>query len=228
MAEVETQKSESVTKSIKAKKLKIDNRKIAIFNAFATSFAIFFGTILLFNIMTLIFDAVTGARLQFSVPFMSIFVGWDVAYGLPSTLLFAGMALACGIFSVVSMSKNTNAEAIGKTWKYNLFIFAALTVLYVLSAILVCFYSFLTIGKGAGPFQLSLWLSGFLPTVVTGCIAAFIVMMSWSIVKGKTKFTNIMNIIAVSVSALAFLIIAIAMTIAFHSSSSSAIYNLFY
>lgn len=222
MAEAETQKPEPVVKPVKAKKLKIDGRKVAYWNAFAISFATFFGTALIFNAIASIITNQTKGEWYFGIPFSGLFTSWDITYGLPSSLILAAIALGLGIFSVVSVNKITDADALKKAWKCNAKIFGVLTGLYALSLCLTCLYSLMNIKKGAGDFQGQLWLSGFLPTLIMGGVSGFIFAMSVSIAKGKTALVRVMSFIAVSVAALAIALVFTERMIVIHSKKSAS------
>ena len=222
MAEAETQKPEPVVKPVKAKKLKIDGKKVAYWNAFAISFVTFFGVALIFNAIASIITNQTKGEWYFSVPFSGLFTSWDIAYGLPSTVIISTIALGLGIFGVATVNKITDADALKKAWKCNAKVFGVLTALYALSVCLICVYSLMNIKKGAGEFQGQLWLSGFLPTLIMGGVSAFIFAMSLSITKGKTALVRVMSYIAVSVASLAFAMIFIERMIVIHSKSSTS------
>ena len=222
MAEAATQAPEPVVKPVKAKKFKIDGKKAAYWNAFAISFSVFFGVALIFSAIASIITSQTKGEWYFDVPFLGLATSWDVAYGLPATVIVSAIGLALGIFAVVSVNKITDAEALKKAWKCNAKIFGTLTGLYALSLCLICVYSLMNIKKGAGEFQKDLWLSGFLPTLIMGGVSAFIFAMSVSIAKGKTALVRVMSFIAVSVAALAFTMIFIERMIVIHGKGSSS------
>ena len=222
MAEAETQKSEPVVKPVKTKKLKIDGKKVAYWNTFAISFATFFGVALIFNAIASIITNQTKGEWYFGIPFSGLFTSWDIAYGLSSTLILAAIALGLGIFAVATVNKITDAEALKKAWKCNAKVFGVLTGLYALSLCLTCLYSLMNIKKGAGDFQVDLWLSGFLPTLIMGGVSGFIFAMSWQIAKGKTALVRVMSFVAVSVASLAFAMVFIERMVVIHSKKSAS------
>jgi hypothetical protein len=223
MAEAETHQSAPVVKPVQAKKLKIDGKKVAYYNAFATSFAIFFGVAVLFNaIGILITTQAKKASWSFGIPLSSIFASWDISY-VPNVVLFAFLALALAIFGLLSINKITDAEALKKAWKCNSKVFFLLAGLYGVAALATCVYALMYIKKGAGPTQKSLWLNGFIPTLVMGGVSAFIGAISKSIANGKTALVRVMAYIAISIASVSFIMMFIEELVDIHSKKSSAL-----
>ena len=222
MAEAETQKPAPVVTKVKAKKIKIDGKKIAYWNAFAISGSIFFGVAIIFNAIASLITSQTKGEWYFGVPFSGLLTSWSNAFNLPSEVILAALVLGLGIFAVTTVNKITDAEALKKAWKCNAKIFLGLTTLYALSLVLICIYSIMNIQKGAGEFQKDLWLSGFLSTLIMGGVAGFIGVVSLAIAKGKTVLVRIMSYIAVSVASLAFMMMFIERIVTIHSSKSTS------
>ena len=221
MAEAETQQSAPVVKKVQTKKLKIDGKKVAYWNAFAISASIFFGIAIIFNAIASLITSQTKGEWYFGIPFSGLLTAWDITYNLPAVVILATLVLGLGIFGVVTVNKITDAEALKKAWKCNAKIFLGLAALYAVSLVLVGIYSLMSIKKGAGEFQKDLWLSGFLPTLIMGGVAAFIGFMSVEIAKGKTALVRVLSYVAVSVAAVAFTMMFVERLVTIHSKKTS-------
>lgn len=223
MAEAATQQSAPVVKPVQAKKIKVDGKKIAYFNTFALSFATFFGVALIFNtIGALINHNAKKANWYFDIPFLGSVLSFDIANGLPSVVLLAFLVLALAIAGLVTVSKITDAESLKKSWCVNAKVFMAITALFGVSAIATAIYSLMSIKKGAGKAEGSLWLNGFLPTAIMGAVSFGIAAISKAIANGKTALVRVMSYIAISVASIAFIMMFIDQMIYLHKKSSSS------
>ena len=102
MAEAETQKPAPVVTKVKAKKIKIDGKKIAYWNAFAISGSIFFGVAIIFNAIASLITSKTKGEWYFGVPFSGLLTSWSNAFNLPSEVILAALVLGLGVFAVIA------------------------------------------------------------------------------------------------------------------------------
>jgi hypothetical protein len=220
MAEAANQQPAPVVKPVQAKKIKIDGKKIAYFNAFALSFATFFGIALIFNAIA----GFTKGKWSFGIPFSGIFLSWDISY-VPNIVILAFIALAMSIFGLVTVNKITDADALKKAWCANAKVFMVLTTGYVVAAIATCVYSLMYIKDGAGPTQKALWLNGFIPTLVMGGVSFGIAAISKAIAGGKTALVRVMSYIALTVASIAFILMFVQQLVSIHGKKSSSSYD---
>jgi len=215
MAEAANQQPAPVVKQVQTKKIKIDGKKVAYYNAFAISFATFIGVAVIFNAIA----GFTKGKWSFGIPFSSILLSWDISV-VPNIIIFGVLALVLAIFGLTSVNKITDADALKKAWGLNKRFFGLIAAAYAINLVTIAIYSLMSIKKGAGKFQAELWLESFIPSLVMGAVAFGISSISKAIAGGKTQLVRTMSYIALSVASVAFIMMMVEQLVSIHGKKS--------
>ncbi len=199
-----------VVDPVKMPKLKIENKKLAAINAWAIALSMFLG-------YCAIFAAIAGftKKWDFSIPFFGRFMGSNAA--VPTSLLTALFAVVMAIFGFITLGKVTDADATKKSWKIISKVFLGFVFVYLIDMIGVIIYSLMSLGRGKGFDQGSLWLDSFLSTVIC-CVGATVLWyVGKQIAAGKTSLLRIASLAAAGLAAVGFIIVFIQLLVSFYS-----------
>lgn len=207
-----------VVEPVKMPKLKIDKHKFATINAWAIALAIFLG-------WSAIFAAIAGftKKWVFSIPFFGLFMGSNAH--TPTILLTALFALAFGIFGFITLKKVTDAEATKKAWNCISKVFLGFIFVYTINMIGIVIYSLMSLGREHFD-QGSLWLNGFLSTLICAIGATAVWFIGEQIAEGKTSVLRIASMLAGCLAVVGFIIVFIQLLVSFYSEPSLTDYGV--
>lgn len=215
MAEANHTSNTPVVEQVKMPKMKVDGSKIAYVNAFATAGAIFLGVATIFNAIA----GFTKGKWAFEIPFSGIIGSFDVS---TYSYFFMGiLTFVLGLVSFLTVSKITDAGAITKAWKCIFKVNLVLLVLFGIDMISMILTSLIGLGKSSGVDQKSLWLNGFLPTVIMALTACVIAFVAKAIASGKTQLLRIMTLVALGVGSVSMIMVFISQIVGMYSKKSS-------
>lgn len=217
MAEANHTSQAPVVEQVKMPKMKVDGSKIAYVNAFATAGAIFFGVAAIFNAIA----GFTKGKWIFEIPFDNILGSFSNS--MYSYFFMGILTFVLGLVSFLTVGKITDAGAITKAWKFIFKVNLVLLVLFAIDMISMILTSLIGIGKTSSVYQSqgTLWLSGFLPTVIMALVAGVIAFVAKSIASGKTQLLRIMTLVALGVGSVAMIMVFISQIVGMYAKKSS-------
>lgn len=211
----------AVVDPIKMPKMKVSGSTIAKLNSWAIAGAIFFGYATIFAAI-----AAFTKKWSFGIPFIGVIFGNNT--GSVSLMLLTALAtVALSVFAIVTIGKITDAEALKKSWHCIANTFLGIAVVYVIDMIGIIMYSLMSIGRKSFD-QGDLWLSSFLPCVILCAGAVAMHFIAKSIAAGKTAILRVLSIVAISVAAVALVLVFIAHMVNFYGKSSTKSYSDYY
>lgn len=228
----EEQHGQAVVDQVKMPKIKIDNKKMAGINAFATAFASFFGFTTIIAAI-----AVFAKKWSFNVPFLGNLFGSNLGQA-SSLLTVALMTLVCAIIGLITVRKITDVESMKKAWSCVAKVFVIFLIIFTVDMISIIIYSLLSLGRSKLEInQGTLWGSSFVANLILAAASGAMLFISSKIAKGETKYLSIMRFVAIGLASVAVLIVIIALLVTFYSKASATseledayneLYNLFY
>ncbi len=214
----EQQAPHAVVDSVKMPKLKIDNKKVAGINAFATAFATFFG----FAVILTAISTFTKGKWTFNIPFLSPFLGSNLG-AVESMLVVALLALTCAIIGLITVRKITDVEAMKKSWSCVAKVFGIFALIFCVNMVAVVIYSLLSLGRKSYELnQGRLWGSTFVANLILCAASAAMFFVSKKIADGETKYLSIMRFVAIGIASVAAVIAIVSLLVSFYSKSSSS------
>ena len=216
------QQQGALVEPVKIPKMKIAGDKVAGINAFAISFAVFFGAMTIFSAIA----GFTKGDWSFGIPFMGAAFA---NVGLASTLITGLLAVVFAVIGLVTIGKITDRESLTKSWNAISKVFFVLTCIYVMSMVGIALYSLFALGK-KGLDHGDLWLSSFLPNFITAVVAGVMAYMSKMIAGGKTAVLRALSIVAIGVASIGLVLVIVQTLVGFYGekSSSSSSYEDYY
>ncbi|MFV0485495.1 MAG: hypothetical protein ACK5MU_04715 [Candidatus Saccharimonadales bacterium] len=194
--------------------MKIAGDKAAGINAFAISFAVFFGAMA-------IFAAIAGSTKgdwSFSIPL----IGATFAnVGLAGTLITGLLAVIFAVIGLVTIGKITDKESLVKSWNAVSKVFFVLTCIYVMSMLGLALYSLFAIGKKNFDHG-DLWLSSFLPNFITALVAGVMAYIGKAIAGGKTAMLRVLSAVATGIASVGLIIVIVQTLVSFYGNTSSS------
>lgn len=195
-------------------KMKIAGDKVAGLNAFAVSFAMFFGVLTIFAAIA----GFTSGNWVFGIPLIGAFFA---NVGAASVVTTALLSVAFGIIALMTIGKITDAQSLSKSWNAVSKVFFVLMQIYAVSMIGIAIYSLLSLGKKTVD-QGDLWLSGFLPNFITAALAGTMAYVGKKIADGKTVLLRTLSMIAMGIAGVAFVLVIIQTLVSFYATKSSS------
>jgi hypothetical protein len=212
------QSAKPVVGAVKMPKIKLAGDKAAAVNAFAVAFAAFFGFVAIFAAIA----GFTSGDWSFGVPLLGIVVA-NVSVGA-LTLITAVLAAVFGVVGMMTLGKITDAKALAKSWQCVAKVFFVLAAIYVVTMVSLAIYSLL--GAGAkGLDQGALWLSSFLPNLITAVAAGVMGCIARQIANGKTAMLRMLSFAAVGIAGVALILVIIQTLVGFYGSKTSSGYG---
>ena len=207
-----------VVQPIKMPKMKISGGKVAALNAFALSFAAFFGFISIFAAIA----GFTNGDWMFGIPLIGLVLA---NVGFVSTVLITSLlAVIFAIIGLITVGKISDASSLTRAWGCVSKVFLTLTIVYVVSMVAMALYSLMGVGKKSGVSHEDLWLSNFLPNVITAVAAGALAFFAKQIESGKTMFLRILSFISIGVASVGFILVVIQTLVGFYAEKSSSSY----
>ena len=209
-----------VVAELKTPKVNMSGAGVARFNAFALSFAAFFGVMSIFSAVA----GMTDGSWSFSVPVIGILFSNISATAI--SIATAILAVLLGVLGIVTINKITDAVALKKSWECTAKIFCFISVFYLVSTLSVALYSLL----GAGSDYIDheyLWLSCFLPNLIITLMAGGMFFFANAIAKGKTELLRILSIVATVIAGLGLILILTNTLLDLYGDSSNSIDDIF-
>ena len=192
----QTATKHQVVAELKGPKVKASGGQIARFNAFALSFAAFFGVMTIFSAIS----GLTQSEWSFRPPLIDILFA-NIS-SIPETFVMALLALAFGVIGLLTINKITDADALKKSWQCVAKVFCALGIVYLVCMVAIALYSLMGLGRKSGLDHEYLWLSNFIPNLIMALTAGGIFFVAKSIVEGKTVLLRLLAIVATAISAI--------------------------
>jgi len=197
-------------------KLKLGSEKAAAVNAFALSFAAFFG-------VTAIFAAIAGftkGDWLFQIPLIGIVLA---NVGFISTAIITSMlSVAFALIGLSTLKQITDKKDLEKPWRCVAKVFLTLTVIYAISLIALAIYSLLGVGKKSGVSHKHLWLSNFLPNVITAATAFTIHWFAKQIAAGKAAILKTFSLLAIAIACIGFILVIVQCLVGFYGKGGSS------
>jgi len=210
---MEPQANNSVVEPLGLPKIKISGEKAAAVNAFALSFAAFFG-------FTAIFAAIasfTDGNWFFGIPLIGLVLS---NVGAASALVATLLAVACALVGMMTLKKITDKATLAKPWKRVAKVFLILAVIYGITLIGLALYSLMGVGGKSGVGHKNLWLSNFIPNLITGIAAGAIFFFAKKIESGKTEILRLFNLVSIAIAGIGFVMIVISTLVGFYAQKS--------
>lgn len=214
----------SIVEPMAIPKIELSSDKATALNAFALSFAAFFGFMTIFAAIA----GFTEGSWVFNVPL----IGYALAnVGFASVAFISALiSVAFGIIGILTLKKITDRNSIVKPWNAVSKVFLTLTIIYGVSMLALAIYALMGVGKTSGVSQKGIWLFNFLPNFITGLGAFAIYFLAKQIAAGKTALLRIFSLISLIAAGLGFILIMIQTLVGFYgnkksSSSSSSGYD---
>jgi len=201
--------------SVAETKMKSSGEKAAILNAFALSFAVFFG-------FASAFSAIAGlikSDWTFNIPFMGAILS-NVNY-ISIAFVTALLAVVFAIIGLITIKKATDKNALSRSWYCVSKVFLVLTIIYSVVLIAIALYSLLGVGRKSGVSHKDLWLNNFLPNLILAVGAGVVCCYAKAIAKGKTAVLRAFSAIAITIAAAGLILVVIQTCIGFYDSKSS-------
>lgn len=223
--DAKSQPKGAVVEPIKIPKMnmKIAGDKAAGINAFAISFAVFFGAMAIFSAIA----GFTKGDWTFNIPL----IGAAFAnVGLASALITGLLAVVFAVIGLMTIGKITDKAALVKSWTMVSKVFFVLTCIYVVSMVGLALYSLFALGK-KGLDHGDLWLSSFLPNLITALVAGVMAYLAKMIAAGKTATLRMLSAVATGIASVGLILVIIQTLVGFYggtSSSSSSGYGDYY
>lgn len=211
------QSNGAVVEPIKIPKMRIAGDKAASINAFAISFAAFFGTLA-------IFQAIAGFIDKWSFGIPSVVNVLFANVGDAGAVIMGLLAVAFGIVGLLTLGKITDATALSKSWGVVAKTFFVLATVYVVSMVGIMIYSLLSLGR-KGYNQGGLWLNSFLPNVITAGLAIGMALMAKKISDGKTAMLRVLSMIAMGAAGVGFILIVVQTLVGFYAQKGTSSSN---
>ena len=209
----------SVVQPMSMPKMKIPSEKAASINAFALSFAAFFGFVAIFAAIA----SFTKGDWLFDIPLIGIVLA-NVGF-MGASLITALLAVAFALIGLKTLKKVTDKKDLVKPWQCVAKVFLVLGVVYVVSMIAIALYSLLGVGDKSGVSQKNLWLSNFIPNLITAIAAIGIAFLAKQIAAGKTAILRTFSYIAIGVACVGFILVIVSTLVNFYSGKKSSTYD---
>jgi hypothetical protein len=209
-----TQEQQPLVQPVKMPKMKMPGNRAATLNAFALSFAAFFGFM---TIMAAIAGFTDGEWL-FNIPLIGTVLA-NVSI-VSTVLTTALMAVLFAVVGMLTVSKITNIEDVKKAWCGVARVFLVLALIYAATMVSIMIYSLLAIGSKSGVSQSNLWLVNFIPNLITMAAAGGMWLIARQIANGKTAMLKILSILGVVIAGVGLILVIVQTLVGFYSGPS--------
>ncbi|MDR1032391.1 MAG: hypothetical protein LBL84_00045 [Candidatus Nomurabacteria bacterium] len=176
------------------------------------------GLAALFSVVS-VFGAIasfTSGKWIFGIPVLSQF---NIS-GAPTLFVASIAALVFALIAFITVRKITDAEKLKSVYSAWATVWAVVSVILVSVVVATIFYALFVIGD-KGVSQKTLWLSGFLPSLIVATVSVGLAFVYKAVASGKTAILNIINLVVISVAALGLLMVIISVFVNHYGSKSS-------
>ena len=207
----------AVVDPIKMPKLQIPSSNMAVVNAVATSFALFFGFATIFAAIS----DFTKSKWTFNLPSIARLFGSNTG-PVSQTLIIALISLAASIVALITISKITDASSLKKAWSCIAKIFLGVGILYVVNMVAILIYSLLSLGREISGLQGELWGSNFVSCLIMGAASFAMFYFSNQIAAGKTAVLRIFSFVAIGIASVATALVLIQHLVTFYNKDTTS------
>jgi len=192
------------------------SKKAAALNAFALSFAAFFGFVSIFAAIA----GFSGGHWAFSIPLIGAVLA-NVGY-ISVAFVTALLAFALAIIGALATKNITDKDALSGSWYAVSKVFFFLAIVYIVTIIAIALYSILGAGQSSGVNHEYLWLNNFLPNLVTAVGATVVCIFAKQISAGNTALLRAFSAIAITIASLGLILVVIQTSVGLYSSDPSS------
>jgi hypothetical protein len=206
----------SVVEPLSMPKMKISGEKAAALNAFALSFAAFFGFLSIFAAIA----SFAKVDWTFTIPLIGIALA-NVSY-ISIAFITALLAVAFAIIGIMTLKKITDKNTLSRYWYRVSKIFLVLAIIYSVVFVAIALYSLMGLGRKSGVNHGTLWLDGALPNRMTAVGAGIVCCYAKSIAGGKTAILRTFSVIAITIASIGLIVAVVQTLTGFYSDKSSS------